>query len=58
MNVIVIGTDSLRADHVGCYPQCRTYSSKKVQTPNLDRLAAEGRSERVIVAVRGRIDGW
>ena len=42
MNVIVIATDSLRADHVGCYPQCRTYAGRKVQTPNLDRLAAEG----------------
>jgi arylsulfatase A-like enzyme len=35
MNVIVIVTDSLRADHVGCY-------GSHVQTPNLDRLAAEG----------------
>jgi len=33
-NVIVIVTDSLRADHVGCY-------GSQVQTPNLDRLAAE-----------------
>jgi len=33
-NVIVIVTDSLRADHVGCY-------GSHVQTPNLDRLAAE-----------------
>ena len=35
MNVIVIVADSLRADHVGCY-------GSPVQTPNLDRLAAEG----------------
>ncbi|MHB0855941.1 MAG: sulfatase [Anaerolineae bacterium] len=35
MNVIVIVTDSLRADAVGCY-------GSRVKTPNLDRLAAEG----------------
>ena len=35
MNVIVIVADSLRADHVGCY-------GSPVQTPSLDRLAAEG----------------
>lgn len=35
MNVIVIVTDSLRVDHVGCY-------GSRVRTPNIDRLAAEG----------------
>ena len=34
MNVIVIVTDSLRIDHMGCY-------GSEVQTPNLDRLAQE-----------------
>lgn len=42
MNVIVIATDSLRADHLGCHPLCASYNGQKVQTPNLDRLAAEG----------------
>ena len=35
MNVVVVVTDSLRADHVGAY-------GSKVSTPNLDRLALEG----------------
>jgi len=35
MNVIVIITDSLRRDHVGCY------GNDWIQTPNLDRFAAE-----------------
>jgi arylsulfatase A-like enzyme len=35
MNVIVIVMDSLRVDHVGCY-------GSNVQTPNIDRVAAEG----------------
>jgi len=35
MNVVVVVTDSMRADHVGCY-------GSQVQTPNLDALAAEG----------------
>lgn len=35
MNVVVIITDSLRVDHLGCY-------GSHVQTPNLDALAAEG----------------
>ncbi len=35
MNIIVIVTDSLRIDHVGCY-------GSHVQTPNIDRLAEEG----------------
>ncbi|HOX39540.1 MAG TPA: sulfatase [Candidatus Brocadiia bacterium] len=34
MNVIVIVTDSLRADHVGCY-------GSTVKTPNIDKLASE-----------------
>lgn len=35
MNVVVIITDSLRVDHVGCY-------GSHVKTPNIDRLAEEG----------------
>jgi arylsulfatase A-like enzyme len=35
MNVVVVITDSLRADHVGAY-------GSHVKTPNLDTLAAEG----------------
>lgn len=35
MNVIVILTDSLRVDHLGCY------GNKWIKTPNIDRLAAE-----------------
>ena len=42
MNVIVVVTDSLRADHLGCHPLCTTHAGKKVQTPNLDKLASEG----------------
>lgn len=42
MNVIVIITDSLRADHVSCYPMCVSYNGRKVQTPNFDKLASEG----------------
>jgi arylsulfatase A-like enzyme len=42
LNVIVIVTDSLRGDHCGCYPMCVTYNGHKVETPNLDRLAADG----------------
>jgi len=42
MNVIVIVTDSMRADHLGCHPLCASHHGKKVQTPSLDRLAAEG----------------
>ena len=34
MNVVVIVTDSLRVDHVGCY-------NSYVRTPNIDRLARE-----------------
>lgn len=36
MNIIHIGTDTWRTDHLGCY------GSTKVRTPNLDSLAAEG----------------
>jgi arylsulfatase A-like enzyme len=42
MNVIVVVTDSLRADHVGCHPTAVSYHGTAVQTPNFDRLAAEG----------------
>ena len=35
MNVVVIITDSLRVDHVGCY-------GNPVETPNVDRLAEDG----------------
>ena len=42
MNVIVIVTDSMRADHLGCHPLCTSHNGKKVQTPNLDTLASEG----------------
>ena len=35
MNIIVIITDSLRVDHVGCY-------GSRIKTPNIDSLAAEG----------------
>lgn len=42
MNVIVIVTDSMRADHLGCHPLCQSYRGIKVQTPNLDKLASEG----------------
>ncbi|MGC9320095.1 MAG: sulfatase, partial [Armatimonadota bacterium] len=35
MNVIVIVTDTMRRDHLGCY------GNERVQTPNLDRLAAQ-----------------
>ncbi len=36
MNLIVIVTDTFRADHLGCY------GNDRVRTPNLDRLASEG----------------
>jgi arylsulfatase A-like enzyme len=42
MNVLVIVADSLRADHVGCHPLATSYHGKKIETPNLDRLASEG----------------
>ena len=35
LNVVVIVTDSLRVDHVGCY-------GSGVETPNIDGLAEEG----------------
>ncbi|MCX7015983.1 MAG: sulfatase-like hydrolase/transferase, partial [Candidatus Sumerlaeota bacterium] len=44
MNVIVLVNDSLRLDHVSCYdkvfPTVR-YHGKRVETPNLDKLAAQ-----------------
>ncbi len=42
MNVIVIVTDSLRADHCSCYPMAVSYNGQKVATPHLDGLAADG----------------
>jgi len=36
MNLIVLSTDTLRADYLGCY------GNAEVRTPNIDRLAAEG----------------
>lgn len=42
MNVIVFLTDSMRADHLGCHPLCMSHGGKKVQTPNMDKLASEG----------------
>ncbi len=42
MNVIVIVTDSMRADHLGCHPLCTNHGGKKVRTPNLDKLAGDG----------------
>lgn len=36
MNLLVLSTDTWRADYIGCY------GNDEVQTPNLDRLAAEG----------------
>jgi arylsulfatase A-like enzyme/Flp pilus assembly protein TadD len=45
-NVIVITVDTLRADHLGCY------GYKKIRTPNIDALAADGaRFERAYTAV-------
>ena len=41
MNVIVIVTDSMRADHLGCHPCCTSHNGKRVQTPNLDKLTTE-----------------
>jgi len=35
-NVLLVTFDTTRADHIGCY------GNKDIETPNLDRLAAEG----------------
>jgi len=35
-NVLLITVDTLRADRLGCY------GSERVETPNIDRLAARG----------------
>lgn len=44
-NVILIVTDQMRADHLGCYGQSR------IRTPNIDALAAHGtRFDRCYVA--------
>ncbi len=45
-NVVLITIDTLRFDHVGCY------GYKKIKTPNIDRLAAEGvRFDRAFAVV-------
>lgn len=45
-NVVVITIDTLRADHLGCY------GYKKIHTPNIDALAADGvRFERAYTSV-------
>jgi arylsulfatase A-like enzyme/Flp pilus assembly protein TadD len=45
-NVVVITIDTLRADHLGCY------GYKRIRTPNIDALAAEGvRFERAYTPV-------
>lgn len=45
-NVVLITIDTLRADHVGCY------GYKRVKTPNIDSLAADGaRFERAFSVV-------
>src|SRR5262249_7258152 len=45
-NVVIITVDTLRADHLGCY------GYKKIQTPNIDALAAAGtRFERAYTPV-------
>jgi len=36
LNVIIIGVDTLRPDHLGCYGYSRDTS------PNIDRFASEG----------------
>lgn len=43
-NVVFISIDSLRADHLSCY------GSKRLTSPNLDRLAAEGARVATVVA--------
>jgi len=46
LNVVLITIDTLRADHVGCY------GYKKIKTPNIDGLAADGsRFERAFAVV-------
>ena len=42
MNIIVICTDSLRADHTSLDPLRYSYHGSRVATPNLERLAADG----------------
>ena len=45
-NVLIITMDTTRSDHLGCY------GYQQIQTPTLDRLAAEGvRFEKVYAAV-------
>ncbi|MGB9204560.1 MAG: sulfatase-like hydrolase/transferase [Terriglobales bacterium] len=46
LNVVLITIDTLRADHVGCY------GYKRIKTPNIDGLAAEGaRFDRAFAVV-------
>jgi arylsulfatase A-like enzyme/cytochrome c-type biogenesis protein CcmH/NrfG len=46
LNVVLITIDTLRADHVGCY------GYKRIKTPNIDGLAADGvRFERAFAVV-------
>ncbi len=46
LNVVLITIDTLRADHVGCY------GYKRIKTPNIDALAADGvRFERAFAVV-------
>ena len=47
MNVVVIVTDSLRADHCSAYDgvggiRTARYAGRRVETPNFDKLASEG----------------
>ena len=42
MNGVVLVTDSMRADHLGCHPLCVSHHGRRVETPHLDALAAEG----------------
>ena len=43
-NVILIVSDDLKADAIGCY------GKKIAHTPNIDRLAAEGALLRMLIA--------
>jgi choline-sulfatase len=43
-NLLLVSIDTLRADHVGCY------GYREAQTPNIDRLAAEGVLFKTVVS--------
>ena len=43
-NILLITVDSLRADHISCY------NSNFVKTPNIDKLASDGRMYRNVFA--------